>query len=117
VPFWRLIACPSTIALLQIVSAPTRAQLDKATVNGTVSDQSGAAVPGAHVAARNLGTGVQYRGTTNDAGIYEIPRLPIGHYSLQFEKTGFQKMDRLGLTLETGQVAEVDVELLVGSSS
>jgi len=43
--------------------------------------------------------------------------LPIGHYSLQFEKTGFQKMDRLGLTLETGQVAEVDVELLVGSSS
>ena len=70
VPFWRLIACPSTIALLQIVSAPTRAQLDKATVNGTVSDQSGAAVPGAHVAARNLETGVQYRGTTNDAGIY-----------------------------------------------
>ena len=63
VPFWGLIVCLSTIALLQIISVPTRARLDKATVNGTVSDQSEAVVRGVHVTARNLQTGVKFQGT------------------------------------------------------
>jgi len=115
--FWWLIACLSTVALFHIVSLPARAQVDRATINGTVSDPSGAVVPGVHVTAANLENGIKYQGVTNEAGIYQIRGLQIGHYSLQFEKAGFKKMERPGLTLETGQVAEVDVKLLVGSSS
>jgi hypothetical protein len=115
--FWWLIVCLSTVALLHIVSLPAWAQIDRATINGTVSDPSGAVVPGVRVTAANLENGIKYEGTTNEAGIYQIRGLAIGRYSLQFEKTGFKKMDRPGLTLETGQVAEVDVKLLIGSSS
>ena len=93
------------------------AQIDKGTVNGTVTDQSGAVIPGVQVSATNVDTGVQYPGVTNSVGIYQIRGLSIGHYSLRFEKSGFKRLDSTGLNLEVGQVVAINVKLEVGSPS
>ncbi|PYU44324.1 MAG: hypothetical protein DMG54_09650 [Acidobacteria bacterium] len=90
------------------------AQIDKATISGTVTDESGAVVPNVRVTATNVETGVRYAAQSNDSGIYRIAALPIGDYSLDFEKSGFKKLSRTGLNVATGQVAEIDVQMLIG---
>lgn len=104
------------ILLFSLVSAGALwAQVDKATVSGTATDDSGAVVPGVRVTVRNVATGVNYAGTTNEVGMYRIPGLPIGTYSLEYEKEGFKKLTRSGLSLETGQVAEINVKMTLGT--
>ncbi len=93
------------------------AQVDKATISGTVTDPSGAVVSDMQVTATNVDTGVTYRATTNGVGIYQIRALPIGHYSVRFDKQGFKPLERTGLELEIAQVAEVNAQLAIGSSS
>lgn len=93
------------------------AQVDKATINGTVTDESGAVVPNVRVTGTNVDTGIRYTGESNDAGIYRVAGLPVGNYSLEFEKSGFKKLSRTGLNLETGQVAEINAKMLVGETA
>jgi hypothetical protein len=108
----------ATVVVFSVLfSGALWAQMDKATISGTVTDESGAVVPDVRVTVTNNETGVRYPGTTNEVGIYQVRGLPIGHYSLQFEKAGFKKLSRADLTLETGQVAEVNVKMLIGSAS
>ena len=66
------------------------AQEVTATITGTITDQSSAAVAEANVTATSVERGVAYTATTNDAGIYRISNLPVGNYDLKVEKTGFQ---------------------------
>jgi hypothetical protein len=113
--FCWLMVCLSLVALLSIVSLPAWAQVDKATITGTVTDQSGAVIVGANVTVKNVDTGVHYTGVSNDAGIYRVPGLPVGTYSMEYEKDGFKKLERTGLTLTTAQVAEVNVSMLPGA--
>ncbi|MGO8791488.1 MAG: carboxypeptidase-like regulatory domain-containing protein [Terriglobia bacterium] len=98
-----------------LLFAPLMAQEDRATITGTVSDTSGAVVPGVAVTATNVTTRVQTTSTSNDLGLYQIRNLPVGEYSLSFAKAGFQKLDRSGITLVIAQVAEIDVQLQVGA--
>jgi hypothetical protein len=105
------------IALLLVAPVALWAQVDKGVVDGTVSDQSGAVISEVRVVATNVETGVTYPGSTNIVGIYQIHGLPIGQYSLRFDKAGFKSLNRPGLNLETGQIAQVDVKLTVGSAS
>lgn len=56
------------------------AQGERSTFNGTVTDASGAAVPGATVVATNLGTNVETKTSTTDAGVYRLPYLPLGNF-------------------------------------
>src|ERR1700682_4498871 len=109
--------CFGLIALLLVAPVSLWAQVDRGVINGTVSDQSGAVISEVQVVATNVETGVTYRATSNDAGIYQIHNLPIGQYSLRFEKAGFKSLDRPGQNLETGQIAQVDVKLTVGSAT
>src|ERR1041385_7400638 len=108
---------PVFFAVLQLAALTSWAQIDRAKINGTVTDQSGASVSGVKVTATNTETGVNYFGTSNSTGIYQILALPVGHYSVHFTKEGFKGLDRTGLGLETGQVAKVDVTLSVGAVS
>jgi hypothetical protein len=101
---------------LAFAAAPlARAQADRASVTGTVTDPSGAAVPGVTVSATNDNTGVVVKTETNGVGLYRVMNLPIGPYTLTFEKSGFKTLVRKGITLTIGQVAEINVELSVGS--
>src|SRR5438445_293847 len=102
------------LVLTLIFGGALCAQIDKATISGTVTDESGAVVPNVRVTATNVETGVRYAAQSNDSGIYRIAALPIGDYSLDFEKSGFKKLSRTGLNVATGQVAEIDVQMLIG---
>ncbi len=90
------------------------AQLDTGTISGTVTDSSGAAVPGAAVAIRNTATGISRSLVTNAAGRYEAAALPGGTYEVRASLSGFQTMIRSGVTLAVGRTAVIDLALQVG---
>src|SRR5271167_2496947 len=95
--------------LLLCTGIVSRAQTITATVNGTVTDPSGAVVANAKVTATNVDTGVATFSTTNNDGIYNIRFLQIGNYKVTVEATGFTVATFGPFVLETGQNAKVDV--------
>ncbi|MGH9700324.1 MAG: carboxypeptidase regulatory-like domain-containing protein, partial [Candidatus Acidiferrales bacterium] len=88
-----------------------------ATLSGTVTDPSGAAVIGARVAVRNVETGDIRNALTDGAGQYEVFSLPIGEYEVRARKQGFAEQIRTGIHLAVGQVADADLQLRVGEVS
>jgi hypothetical protein len=88
-----------------------------ASITGTVTDPSGAAVSGATVTATSAERGQNYTATTNDSGLYRIPQLPVGTYSLKIEKQGFAMATHPPFVLTLNQVARVDVAMRVGQAS
>jgi len=93
------------------------AQEVTATINGTVTDPSGAAVAGANVTAKSVERGQSYTAISNDGGLYRISNLPVGNYELRIEKAGFQTTAYPAFTLVLNQSARIDVELKVGQVS
>jgi len=65
------------------------AQTVTGTLDGHITDQGGAVVPQAQVAAKNLATGLERSTTTNDIGYYQMPFLPLGQYEITVSATGF----------------------------
>src|SRR6476646_1030601 len=74
-------------------------EIGGAALNGTVTDATGAAVPNAKVTATNSGTGTTRTTQTNDAGLYNFSRLPVGNYDITVEAQGFKTTKRSGLGL------------------
>ena len=85
-------------------------------LGGRVTDQSGAAVPGATVLLQNLATGVQQLAETNNAGLYRFPVLTPGSYSIATSLKGFRDVQALVRVL-VGNSTSLDVTLQVGTSS
>jgi hypothetical protein len=88
-----------------------------ASITGTISDQSGAAVQGATVTATSEERGQSYTAVTNESGLYRIAQLPVGAYSLKVEKAGFALASHPPFVLALNQVARVDVAMKVGQAS
>src|SRR5262249_23777413 len=84
---------------------------------GTVTDQTGAVIPGASIAATNVDTKVVYQTVTNEAGLYQVPLLPIGTYTVSAEIPGFQKVVSKSEKLEINQSLRVDIRLTVSNRS
>jgi hypothetical protein len=91
------------------------AQVGEASIWGTVTDATGAAVPGAHVTITEVETGVERNLVTDTSGRYDAPALAVGNYEVTVTKPGFQPDDRTGIALVVGQRREVTVSLAVGS--
>ncbi len=85
-------------------------------IKGTATDSTGAVVSGVTVTITNVDTGVSIVSTTNAAGIYDVPSVPTGSYTVAFSKAGFKNIVRKGVTLEIQTIA-VDGTLQVGSAS
>lgn len=102
---------------LTFVALDAAAQTNRATITGTVTDASGAIVPGVQVTATNKGTNVPTKTVSNDDGIFVIPNLPPGSYSVEFKKDGFETVVRPSVTLESTEVARLDTTLKVGAVS
>ena len=98
-------------------SAFAQSQVGGATLNGTVTDASGAAVPNAKVSVANTGTGLNRSTQTTDEGLYVFTGLPVGQYDLSVDAQGFKAAKRTALQLEIGAAATIDVRLEVGSAS
>jgi hypothetical protein len=99
-----------TIAL----SATGWTQIVGSTLSGTVRDATGAAIPGAIVQIRNVETGITRSVTSDDAGRYSAPSVPIGFYSVSASREGFGTQTLTGIRLVVGQSASVDLSLAVG---
>lgn len=72
------------------------------TIEGTISDESGAALPGVSVTVSNLDTGDTRVVVTNEGGVYRAPLLPLGRYRVAVELQGFKKFEQQGLMLSAG---------------
>ncbi len=90
-----------------------RAQ-DQATLVGSVSDATGAVVPGAKVAVSNPDTSFARELVTNSAGEFTAAKIPIGNYVVTVEAAGFQKLVRTGIVLNVGQTLRVDLQMTLG---
>ncbi len=106
-----------TALLVGMTLGMAYAQLDRGTLTGTVTDTSGAAIPGVRIVVQNVATGAQYPTQANETGQYRLPNLPNGSYQLTFEAPAFKKLVRRGIELGATQVVRVDVTLEVGSVS
>ena len=93
------------------------AQITTATIVGTITDSSGAIVPGAQVTARNADTGLTRTMTSNESGTYRLEFLPVGNYVLEIMARGLKKVSQSGIVLQVNDTARVDVSLTVGEVS
>jgi hypothetical protein len=94
-----------------LAGAPLWAQ---ARLTGTVKDSTGAVVPSASVAVRNVETGQVTSAQTNVSGVYSVSFLNPGRYEVSCELRGFKRALRSGIVLETGTASTVDLTLDVG---
>ena len=93
------------------------AQTVTGSITGEVSDSTGAMIPGAHVVAHNLDTGVDTATIANALGVYHIEFLPIGHYQVNIQAPGFSTATLPPFALEVLQTATFNVKLAVGNSA
>jgi Carboxypeptidase regulatory-like domain len=90
-------------------------QVVNATLSGSVTDPTGANVPGAVVTATNQATNIVTRTTSDSAGNYIFPSLPPGTYTLRATKSGFQTQVMSGIILQVNQQATINIKLTVGA--
>ncbi len=103
-------------AFLFLLTIPASAQLPTGTFLGVVKDSSGAVVPGATVTIQSNETNQTRKAVTDAGGAYRVPALPVGHYQIRVEHSGFKTETETGLNLEVGQEAVVDFALQVGTA-
>ncbi|HET8547646.1 MAG TPA: carboxypeptidase-like regulatory domain-containing protein, partial [Bryobacteraceae bacterium] len=105
------------LTLLAVYSSFLYSQSGTGTISGTVLDPAGAAVAGATVEVRNLGTTATFGTTTNESGFYTAPGLRVGDYEVVVQHPGFKRLARSGITLQVGQNAQVNISLEIGQTT
>ena len=93
---------------------PFSANAQQATLVGTITDPSGAALAGVSVTATNIESNAVKTIQTNASGQYVMPDLNIGHYSVKAELTGFKIAEQKNITLQVGDRDRVDFKMQVG---
>jgi hypothetical protein len=88
-----------------------------ATVSGIVTDPSAAHVVGVAVTALNVATGVVLTSSTNEAGVYVFPSLPVGKYRITAEHAGFRKASVNDVELDVGAQLSLNIRLEIGQTS
>jgi len=109
----RRLLLAAAVLLCFFVGVQAFGQTD-ATLSGTVSDSTGAVIPGVTVTATNDNTGVVMNTTTNQAGLYNFPRLLPGTYTVRATQQGFQPQVFTKVALGTSVQARLNMELQVG---
>jgi hypothetical protein len=108
------------IALLCCFITSTKranAQVDEGAISGTITDTTGAAVPGATVVLLNTDVGLSTQATSNGAGEYAFSPIRIGHYSITVTAPGFSKTTQQNITVNVSAKLGVDVQLKTGDTS
>jgi Carboxypeptidase regulatory-like domain len=83
-------------------------------ISGTIKDPVGRVVPNADVTARETGKGITYQVHTDSKGHYTFPVLPVGHYDLNVQSSGFSSYQRTGIVLDVNAALTLDASLEVG---
>src|SRR5215471_9600204 len=100
-----------------LLSAPAFAQLNNATLTGTVADATKAVLPGVTITATNSATGVALTNVSNEAGAYSIQSLLPGTYTITAELPGFQKESYTNVQLGNGVTVRLNFTMNVASQS
>ena len=108
---------PAVLATCLLCLFPVFAQEFRATITGTVTDPSGAAIPKAEIEVRNTETSAVTTAGANDAGIYTVPFLLPGTYTVTATSNGFKRALRENLELHAGDKVQVDLKLEIGAAS
>ena len=105
-------------SLFVFLSASTAlAQTGQGTIVGRITDPTGGVVPGVSVRVEHAGTGFTYDSVTNEEGLYHVPYLNPGTYTLTFEAPGFKRLVRSGIAVRSTETSRVDVALELGQVS
>jgi len=101
-----------------LASLPTglNAQATNGVISGTVTDPSGAALPGATVQVKNVSTGLIRTVTTNEVGRYRVPDLLVGQYEVQATLSGFRTVVESAIPLSVGSERVIDFSLPIGQA-
>src|SRR5881296_1680664 len=105
-----------TIVFVLLFSPAVLAQTDRGTLTGTVSDTTGAVIPGVPIEAKNIQTGATYQAGSSETGNYTLAQLPAGTYELSATLPGFKKFVRAGVIVSVATVLRIDVTLEVGAT-
>ncbi len=110
-------AIAGIVAALVLSAPPLQAQVVGGSISGTITDASGAAIPGATVVIRNQETGSQRQLTSNGEGLYSAPSVSIGRYSVIASKGAFAPQQRDGIVVTVGQSVHVNLALSASGGS
>jgi Carboxypeptidase regulatory-like domain len=86
-------------------------------ISGTVKDRSGAVIPNASIAVREVSTDIEYKTHTDGGGYYTLPVLPVGRYELDVKAPGFRSYQRKDIVLDTNAALTLDASLEVGETT
>src|SRR3984893_7950778 len=115
--FGRGLLVFALLLIAVLASPPAHAQVVGATLAGTVTDGSGAAVANADISIKNTATGVVREVTTDSAGFYSAPNLLPGIYEITAVALGFSTYLQKNLTLTVGASKAVNISLQIGQVS
>src|SRR5678815_5356620 len=101
--------------LCLLVGAHAFAQTANATLGGSVSDPTGALIPGVSIKATNTETGIVNTTLSNESGVYQLPSLQPGTYTVTAELPGFQTQVVRSLKIEFSQQARLNFKMEVGA--
>ena len=110
----RLVSLIVGLAAIIFMAAPVFGQT-AATVTGTVTDTSGATLPGTNLTLQHIATGLVRTLVTAADGRFVFAGIPVGEYSLRAELMGFRPLVRQGLVVTVGQTVSLSLEMAVGA--
>ena len=105
------------LAIIVFTFAPSAFAQSTGAIQGTVTDPSGGAVPTAIVTVKDPAHGVDRTTATDSTGIYSVPSLPVGTYSVEVKAAGLASTEAKGLVLDVGTTVTQNFALAVASSA
>jgi hypothetical protein len=105
-----------SILLAVMTAANASGQTSGGAIRGTVSDPSGAMVPGAGITIKEVSTSENWRLVSSSAGLYNAPNLPVGRYNVTVKAAGFSTAELSDIDVEVGSERVVDVQLVLGKA-
>src|SRR5579864_8993308 len=113
----RITVFALVILAVTIAASPAYAQVSGATLSGTITDPSGAAIAGAKVSIANKATGITRDVTTDAAGLYSAPNLQPGVYDVTVSASGFSAAKQADVTLTVGAQQTLNLPLRIGEAT
>src|ERR1700757_748241 len=109
----RLFSRFVVLVLPYLTASLVNAQTITSSINGTITDPNGAVIVGARIVVMNVETNVSTATTTNEAGVYNVRFLQVGRYVLTIDAPGFTQQRSKVFTLEAGQNAKFDAQMVI----
>jgi hypothetical protein len=114
---FRLTARPASLLLLLTCVLASAWAAGNASLSGTVRDPSGDVIQGATITVVNTALRSTYTSVSNAQGYYSFPNLPVGHYDVTIENSGFKTQKKTNLTVDTDAAVTIDALLQLGQQS